>query len=583
MTSGIASVKLPCVQDAISLDVGVDRRRWRLRALARAVAPTALEWALAATSSILLILSFPDFDLWPLAWVGLVPLLIAIVRRPRAPQAFMLGWVAGTIFFYGSCYWLTYPMIHYGQISPWLAYPLLAPATLIAGLFPAACCLALAVLSARWGARALALAPFLWVAQEWARLGLIGQLWNALGYSQAYIPSLIQIARVGGVYAVGFLILTVNAAVAYALLQRNVRAAAVAGGALAFVAAMLLYAGQPVNRPSPAASAPSAVVIAVQPNVIPDFERSTTETAALVRRHLSMSEEALRRWEHARPTDHSADLAADDAETKSEILHTRRALARVIIWPESPMNFTYARSEEFRATVANFTRANRAALLFNSLEPADAGGAYNSAVMVNEEGRLIAQYDKIRLMPFGEYVPLPRWLPGSGLVRAIVGAYTPGERYPLIPLGSDARAARAGVFICLESAFPFIARRFTAEGADVLVNITNDAYQGRTAVMRQHLANAIFRAVENDRHVLRVTNTGITALISPRGQILDATNSFEADARAWTVGRATSGRTFYVKHGDIFALACAVLSALALTLVGFSRFRRSVSGRRNSS
>ena len=125
------------------------------------------------------------------------------------------------------------------------------------------------------------------------------------------------------------------------------------------------------------------------------------------------------------------------------------------------MNFTYGSDRAFQELVANFTRQNHTSLLFNSLEPAPNNGAYNSALLVNEEGRLISQYDKIRLMPFGEYVPLPQWLPGASLITGIVGEFTPGSNYTLMPFGDR----RAGVFICIESAYPWIARRMTSDGA----------------------------------------------------------------------------------------------------------------------
>ena len=129
-----------------------------------------------------------------------------------------------------------------------------------------------------------------------------------------------------------------------------------------------------------------------------------------------------------------------------------------MVWPESPMNFTYASDKAFQERLANYTRDNHISLLFNSLEPAPADGAYNSALLINEEGRLISQYDKIRLMPFGEYVPLPHWLPGASLISGIVGEFTPGTNYTLMPVGDG---ARAGVFICIESAYPWIARTMT--------------------------------------------------------------------------------------------------------------------------
>jgi apolipoprotein N-acyltransferase len=236
------------------------------------------------------------------------------------------------------------------------------------------------------------------------------------------------------------------------------------------------------------------------------------------------------------------------------------AVPRVVVWPESPMNFTYAQDAEFRELVSQFARSERTSVLFNSLEPAPAGGAYNSAVLVNEAGRLVAQYDKIRLLPFGEYVPLPRWFPGAWLVSGIVGDFTPGANYTLLPIGET----RAGVFICFESAFPSIARTFTDAGADVLINISNDGYLGQTPVLRQHLANTVFRAVENRRPVLRVTNTGISARITPRGEVMDATGSFQPATRTWAISRALGGKTFYTRHGDIFVALCAALSILML-------------------
>ena len=236
------------------------------------------------------------------------------------------------------------------------------------------------------------------------------------------------------------------------------------------------------------------------------------------------------------------------------------AISRLVIWPESPMNFTYGTDAQLRELLVNFATKNKTSILFNSQEPAPNDGIYNSALFVNEQGQLIAQYDKIRLMPFGEYVPLPRWMPGANLITAIVGDFTPGTRFTLMPIGNS----RAGVFICVESAYPFVARNLTREGADVLINISNDGYLGPTAVRRQHLANAVFRAVENDRPVLRVTNTGITAYITSRGRLVDATESFQPAVRTWRTGGKISGHTFYTRYGDVFAGICAVLSVIIL-------------------
>jgi apolipoprotein N-acyltransferase len=534
------------MDDVVSLDVPVRERGFtRLRKRIRACAPTRVETALAVSSAALLIFSFPDFNLWPLAWVGLVPLFLAIAHKPQRGRAFLLGWITGTLFFYGSCYWLTYAMIRYGGIPTWLAYLLIVPPTVAVGLFPAACSLALARCIQRWGGRALLLAPLFWVALEWARLGLTGQLWNAIGYSQAYVTPLIQTARWGGVYAVGFLIVTINAALAYAIFERTARSLKMAGivipGAVVIILAGFFNARSDAG-PSSLDKARAAIVVAVQPNVPMDPQESLAETAALIERHYSLSESGL--------------------SEKQEF----QDLPRVVIWPESPMNFRYAQDTEFREIVAGFAAKNRTSVLFNAQEPAPAGGTYNSAVLVNEEGLLVAQYDKIRLLPFGEYVPLPGWLPGVSSIPTMVGDFTPGVDYTLMPLGG----VRAGVFICFESAFPSISRAFTRDGADVLVNISNDGYLGETPVMRQHLANAVFRAVENNRPVLRVTNTGITAFITKSGEVQDATEGFRPTVRTWTVTRSFEGKTFYTRFGDLFVGLCAVIS-LAVVVISWRK------------
>ncbi|HEX8127652.1 MAG TPA: apolipoprotein N-acyltransferase [Pyrinomonadaceae bacterium] len=553
------------MQTAISLDApATGGRREKFRAGVRASIPARSHSALAVLSAFLLVLSFPDFNLWPLAWVGLVPLLVAVTRVGRARQAFVLGWLMGALFFYGSCWWLTHSMIHYGGLPRPLAYALLVPVVLIVGLFPATFALALARLCARWGVYALVAAPPLWAASEWARLGATGQLWNAVGYSQAFHPALIQTATWGGVYAVGFFIVVINAVVALMLLQRDVRSFNVA--TLILIAAGLAFALTEIlifsdDHSDNSAQQAYTVVVALQPNVSINFARSPEETATLVTRHLTMSADALRAWEQE--LDAEAKRDRERSASNGANVYSTYDPPRVVIWPESPMNFAYAWDAEFQTLVGGFARAERTSVIFNSLEPAPAGGAYNSAVMVNEAGRLVAQYDKIRLLPFGEYVPLPRWFPPAWLVSGIVGDFTPGANYTLLPIGAG---TQAGVFICFESAFPSIARRFTDAGADVLINISNDGYLGQTPVLRQHLANAVFRAVENRRDVLRVTNTGISARITPRGEVLDATGSFQPATRTWAVTRAAAGKTFYTRRGDLFVALCAAFSILLIAM-----------------
>src|SRR5215216_3161521 len=201
------------------------------------------EWAAAGASTLLLIFSFPNFELYFLAWIALVPLLVVIARRPSPKSAFILGWATGSVFFYVSCYWLTYSMIHYGGLPALLAYLLLTPGALVVGVFPGLFALLIALAIRKWGHIAILLAPVFWAALEFIRLSVTGQLWNALGYSQAYHSTLIRPATWGGVYAVSFLIVAINAALAFVLVKRTSTALATALLIVALVTVVI--AGSP--------------------------------------------------------------------------------------------------------------------------------------------------------------------------------------------------------------------------------------------------------------------------------------------------------------------------------------------------
>jgi apolipoprotein N-acyltransferase len=456
---------------------------------------------------------------------------VAIARRPSPGSALILGWATGTIFFYGTCYWLTYSMINYGGLPTVLAYLLLIPGAIVIGIFPGFFAFFVALTVRRWGHRALLLAPVFWAALEWARLGITGQLWNAIGYSQAFNPLLIQAASWGGVYAVGFLIVSINAVIAL-LVARRIMTGFIATFLIPVSIVIIINASGWRNFGVKSLGDPLTVV-ALQPNV-PMSYKSDDETKALLEQHFTLSKNAV--------------------QTLSS--------PRLVVWPESPMNFTYGSDKSFQELIATFTREYDTSLIFNSLEPAPGGGAYNSALLINEEGRLISQYDKIRLMPFGEYVPLPQWLPGASLISGIVGDFTPGDKYALMPVGDR----QLGTFICIESAYPWVARNLVREGADGLINISNDGYLGPTAVMRQHLANAIFRAVENGTPVLRVTNTGLSASITSDGLVLDQTQGFRSDVRIFTLDRSKTGSTFYTRYGDLFVQVCAAMTLIILVM-----------------
>lgn len=531
--------RLPDVPKRIaSIPIGLRGLRARL--------PDRAGVSLALLSAVLLICAFPDLNLASLAWVGLVPLLYAVVyRSPSGLGALLLGWITGIVYLIGTCYWLTYAMIHYGGIPTPVAYFLLVPPAIGVGLLYGGFSWSLHRLAVRWGPVAVWASPLLWIAVECLRFRIFGQLWNALGYSQAFYPSVIQSARWGGVYAISGLIVLVNAAIVYwsggranAKARSRVGVALTAGAAV-LVVGLLLWGRS--ARP-PVSSVPVADVVALQPSVPMEPVNSLAEMDELMHRHVSLSEQQLSR------------LPVTN-------------LPRLVIWPESPMTFMYSRDTQLREQLADFAIRNRASLLINSLEPAAPNGAYNSAMLIDQNGKLVGQYDKIYLLPFGEFLPIPAWVPGRDLIPPIVGNFTAGERYPLLPVGP----AQAGVVICFESAIPSHSARFATEGADVLLEITNDGYLGPTPVLKQHLSNAIFRAVENQRPVVRATNTGISALITAQGDVQQATKGFEITARTFQIARASSPPTFYARRGDILAIGCTLISLLLLLWARLSR------------
>ena len=221
----------------------------------------------------------------------------------------------------------------------------------------------------------------------------------------------------------------------------------------------------------------------------------------------------------------------------------------------------YSEDEDSRKFINEFAAKHNVSVLFNSAEPDLSNKKYfNSAVMVDASGKMIAQYDKIYLVPFGEAVPAPL----QNIVPALVGSFSYGNEYDLLPFGD----AKAGIMICFESHFPTLSREFVRNGADVLIEMTNDGYLGNTPVLRQHLASAVFRAVETNRPLLRVTNVGVTAYINERGEISEAAEVYAEDTRIWTISKSDGSQTFYVKYGDWFAWFCSIVS-LALLFLSF--------------
>jgi apolipoprotein N-acyltransferase len=606
---------------------------------------------LALLAAGLLILAFPDFEFWLLAWFALVPLMWAVEREKASTvKSFLLGWLFGTAFFFGTCWWLTYAPIHYAAI-PWpIAYALILIACLGAGIFPGLFAAILSLLLRRFGSWAFLAAPFVWVFTEFLRYWVTGNNWNAVGYSQAFSQAFSWLfesfrldAQVGGVYLVGFQVLVSNLLCTGALIAGRERADGERKYGKDVIESqpeelvIIDLSGEDKNsEPEPRSTQTSSVVwlsttaylfpiaafvfliisandylkelqilrirrfrtllvslviplgfaafvwvVADRPNL--SFGRISGDVVLIaVQSNVPMSgvnpsrleslrdqqlENALAAFEENLTRYRTHDLGLfdyieDDRDTEIfRRIYTETP--KVVILPESPMNFMYNDDREFQQFIGDFARSNNVSVLFNSAEPDASNGRYfNSAVMVGPDGTEIAQYDKIYLLPFGEAVPVPL----ESIVPAFVGNFSYGREYDLLPVGE----AKAGIMICFESHFGQLSREYVRNGADVIIEMTNDGYLGPTPVLRQHLANAVFRAVETNRPVLRVTNVGITAYIDERGQVHDPLPPYQEGTRVWTVSKSDGSQTFYVKYGDWFACLCTVVT-MAMVILSFRR------------
>jgi len=491
---------------------------------------------------------------------------MAIVRERSFWRSFLLGTLTGTVFYIGTSHWITYSMNNYGEVPLWLSYGLLVLICILVGLFTGLFAGALGLAIKRFGGWAILTAPVIWATTEWLRLEIGGMGWNALGYSQAFQPSVIQIARWGGVYAVSALLVAVSATLVFATIylerRRGLIVLTVVG---AIATAAVLYG---LSFRTEGDDKDSLSVAVIQPNVpvAGDWDDARF-VQSMLDMHIELSERAIQ---------HASKDALNGKTTNSLSHHLaqpdRNSFANngavdLVVWPESSMSFDYERDAELRRQLADFTRRNNVYLLFNGWGFSESGnardGIYNSAMLIAPSGERINRYDKIELMPFGEYVPARGWIPFMDRIPALVGDLAPGNHISL----ADVEGTRLGTPICFDATVPSIISRMRSEGASSIIQLSNEAWFGPSAVGRQMLAQAVFRAVENNVELIRSTNSGASAKIDRYGLVYDETKPFEIETRLWKIGRnnvSPDDMTFYTRHGDLFVTGCAVASALIM-------------------
>jgi apolipoprotein N-acyltransferase len=379
--------------------------------------------------------------------------------------------------------------------------------------------------------------PALWVGIELLRSVLLtGLPFLLLGYTMADHLLIAQLARVGGVYLLSFVVALFNTGV-FLLVRNPRRRLGMALGGVIFLLGLLLLAGSYVP-----AARPNQTAYLVQAYAPLDESWTRDATRLLV---LNLEQRTLAAW----------------ARNQSR--------PGLIVWPEIPASLYYEDDPEMRRQVDYLARQMHSEMLLNVIAFADAARQQplNSAVLIGPNGEPQGRYDKIHLVPFGEYVPYRPVFFFAGRLTAEVGDFVPGKR--AAPIGSEHQIA---ALVCYESIFPDLVRQFTAGGAEVLVNLSNDAWYGQSAAREQLLLMSRMRAIENGRWLLRATNTGITAVVDPYGRM----ETFPPDKRAvYTVRFAyRSGTTTYVALGHWFAMLAAVAAALLVLQSGLWRAAR---------
>ena len=494
---------------------------------------------LAIASGATLALSFPNYNLYLLAWIS-IALLVLASYGARPLVAPLYGFVHCLVFYPVCLPWIAVVIHQYGDVPPLVSAALVMLMGVAGGIIYSVFSWGVALASKRGPVWACALAPFLWVTLEFLRthLPIIGFPWNLAGYAASRSLALLQVTTLTGIYGLSFVIAAYGALVAYAILvgtQRAWKAAIATTAVLIFIVLGGTY-------------------------FIPLSH--ARYVAHLVQTNFPQSYEYPPDWmaTHARDLDQLEEISIDSAKKEPGL----------IVWPETPAPFT-TQDRVLMGRADEIARESGQDFLVG-VEDWKRGApgkwiATNSATLLAPSSARLFTYDKIHLVPWGEYVPLRHLLSFAGKLTADIGDFTPGSQYRV----GELPGGTFGAFICYEAIFPNEVRHFPANGAELLINMSNDGWFGRSAAPAQHLMMARVRAVENRRWLLRDTNNGFTVDVDPYGRTvavlatdirseLDAPYDFRGD------------RTLYVRFGDWFAWLCVVVS---ITFLGVAIVRAS--------
>lgn len=502
----------------------------------------------AVISGKILVLCFPIFGLYLMAWVALVPFFLSLYNK-TLKQAFAAGFFFGIPYFFGTLYWIYHSINHYGGISFPGSIGIVILLCLYLSLYPGLFAVLFALTIRKTQLPALLIAPVFWVVLDFLRTYIFtGFPWSSIGYSQYQFLSVIQIADITGIYGVSFLVVAFNGAISdLFLLRRRIKdmplfplSYTLAGFAVlvALLGITVLYGQMKLGEQRDGKQFRASII---QGNIEQD-----------------------RKW----------DPVYQDAVIeiyKDLTLNAAGGSPSIIVWPETAVPFFFstdlARSDDLK----NFQRRLNSHLLFGSVlikgKKDNRSLLSNSAILLDENGKMIYAYDKIHLVPFGEYVPLQKILFFIDKLVVGIGDYAHGKEY----LRAGTAFGAFAPLICYEIIFPGLVRKFYYNGGDFIVNITNDAWFGETSGPYQHFSMAVFRAVENRKPVIRAANTGISGFIDSNGRINAQTALFQKAVLSSEV-KTDSTTSFYSRYGDLFSYGCIVFSVILLAnLIGRTR------------
>lgn len=504
--------------------------------------------AKAGISGILLALSFPRYGYPIFAWIALAPIIVPLFEIHhswpafRRARAFLLGFVAGLGYFGGTVYWTGTVVTQFGGLSAPVGVVVAAVLVAYLSLFPGLFTLCLGWLGAKYGRRAILLAPAVWVTTELGRTYFwSGFPWLLLGYSQTTVLPVAQLASVVGVFGMSALVALVSTALAYFVVSRALGSIITVGVTAAALVGITIWGHRRLENNGLVAQGRPVRIALIQGNIPQDQKWDVAHAGSIVNTYLAMTREAAAKG------------------------------AQLVIWPESSTPFPFLDDKAGGERIRALVRETGIELLLGSDQVDPQTKSYhNAAFLVRSDGTVAAVYQKMHLVPFGEFVPLQQLLFFVGPLVEQAGTFSPGLDMVMLPTSHGPISTA----ICYEIVFPRLVGESVGRGSQLLTTITNDAWYGHSSAPYQHFLQASMRAIEQGRYLARAANTGITGFVDPYGRVLQKTEIFERAILVDDV-RMLETPTIYGRIGDLFAYICAALTLVALIFAGGIRGHRS--------